>query len=139
MLRAGFEPAIPPNKRPQTYTLDRAASRLGSIKHQYNHFHFHVEYLTTVFSIRETISVVIRPLEISVGNVVRHYNFPHTFLILCSFPEGVLSNTGKSEARVKRKHFTQSNIKVNTSSFKNGEESGKKKVVQNCLLGYSAV
>jgi hypothetical protein len=29
MLRAGFEPAIPAIKRPQTYALDRAATGIG--------------------------------------------------------------------------------------------------------------
>jgi hypothetical protein len=29
MPRSGFEPAIPPTKRPQTYALDRAATGIG--------------------------------------------------------------------------------------------------------------
>jgi hypothetical protein len=29
MLRAGFEPAIPATKRPQTYALDGAATTIG--------------------------------------------------------------------------------------------------------------
>jgi hypothetical protein len=29
MPRAGFEPAIPATKRPQTYALDRAATGIG--------------------------------------------------------------------------------------------------------------
>ena len=29
MPAAGFEPAIPASERPQTYTLDRAATRIG--------------------------------------------------------------------------------------------------------------
>jgi hypothetical protein len=29
MPRAGFEPAIPATKRPQTYTLDHAATGIG--------------------------------------------------------------------------------------------------------------
>jgi hypothetical protein len=29
MPQAGFEPAIPATKRPQTYTLDRASSGIG--------------------------------------------------------------------------------------------------------------
>jgi hypothetical protein len=32
MLRAGFEPAIPVTKGPQTYILDRAATGIGSVK-----------------------------------------------------------------------------------------------------------
>jgi hypothetical protein len=31
MPLAGFEPAIPANKRPQTYALDRAATEIGMI------------------------------------------------------------------------------------------------------------
>jgi hypothetical protein len=31
MPSVGFEPAIPANKRPQTYALDRAATRIGFI------------------------------------------------------------------------------------------------------------
>jgi hypothetical protein len=34
MPRAGFEPAIPVTKRPQTYALDRAATGIGD---QYEH------------------------------------------------------------------------------------------------------
>jgi hypothetical protein len=31
MLSAGFEPAIPATKRPQTYALDRAATGIGCV------------------------------------------------------------------------------------------------------------
>jgi hypothetical protein len=37
MPRAGLEPAIPATKRPQTYALDPAATRIGNEPH-YNHF-----------------------------------------------------------------------------------------------------
>jgi hypothetical protein len=33
MSRAGFEPATPAIKRPQTYTLDRAATGIGNNQH----------------------------------------------------------------------------------------------------------
>ena len=32
MLPAGFEPAIPARKRPQTHALDRAATGIGNVK-----------------------------------------------------------------------------------------------------------
>jgi hypothetical protein len=32
MPRAGFEPAIPETKRPQTYTLDRGATKIGGMR-----------------------------------------------------------------------------------------------------------
>jgi hypothetical protein len=32
MPRAGFEPAIPTTKLPQTYALDRAATGIGQIR-----------------------------------------------------------------------------------------------------------
>jgi hypothetical protein len=36
MPRAGFDPATPPTKRPQTYALDRAATEIGDSKHDPN-------------------------------------------------------------------------------------------------------
>jgi hypothetical protein len=36
MPRVGFEHATPAAKRPQTYALDRAATRIGLLGHIYN-------------------------------------------------------------------------------------------------------
>jgi hypothetical protein len=38
MPSAGFEPAIPATKRPQTYALDRAATGIGLLYYYYDQF-----------------------------------------------------------------------------------------------------
>jgi hypothetical protein len=43
MPRAGFEPAIPATKRPQTYALDRAAIGIGFISWCHQVFFVHIK------------------------------------------------------------------------------------------------
>jgi hypothetical protein len=48
MFSAWFEPATPPLKRPQTYTLDGRATGIGTVLYTANHFQRKIGYLNFI-------------------------------------------------------------------------------------------
>jgi hypothetical protein len=87
---AGFEPAIPANKRPQTYALDgeatgiNTASTLGYKNVKVALFlHFALMFQTQIY---KNIRNVIQYLVASRGSVHKSTLAPRPSLIYCAFP-----------------------------------------------------